>query len=111
MTKKTPPAYGLSDGPIIVACQWNISSATGPVKGQRHAFKTDLTSAPAPVAYPTPAPTWFGSGPAASASPPAASARQPAASARLGAHAHASEVSLSIPTVLPVAPTATCTGR
>ena len=42
MTKKTPPAYGLSDGPIIVACQWNISSATGPVKGQRHAFKSDF---------------------------------------------------------------------
>jgi len=42
VTKKTPPAYGLSDGPIIVACQWNISSATGPVKGQRHAFKSDF---------------------------------------------------------------------
>lgn len=30
-TRKTPPAKGLSAGPIIVACQWNISSATGPV--------------------------------------------------------------------------------
>ena len=29
-TKKTPPAYGLSGGPMIVACQWNMSSATGP---------------------------------------------------------------------------------
>ena len=42
MTKKTPPKYGLSDGPIIVACQWNISSATGPVNGQRHASKSDF---------------------------------------------------------------------
>lgn len=30
VTRKTPPEYGLSDGPIIVACQWNISSPTGP---------------------------------------------------------------------------------
>jgi len=30
VTRKTPPAYGLSGGPIIVACQWNMSSATGP---------------------------------------------------------------------------------
>jgi hypothetical protein len=42
VTKKTPPAYGLSDGPIIVACQWNISSATGPVNGPRHAFKLGI---------------------------------------------------------------------
>jgi hypothetical protein len=27
----TPPAYGLSDGPMMVASQWNISSATGHV--------------------------------------------------------------------------------
>ena len=31
VTRNTPPAYGLSGGPIIVACQWNMSSATGPV--------------------------------------------------------------------------------
>ena len=31
-TRNTPPANGLSAGPIIVACQWNISSATGPAK-------------------------------------------------------------------------------
>lgn len=29
-TRNTPPANGLSVGPIIVACQWNMSSATGP---------------------------------------------------------------------------------
>lgn len=29
-TKNTPPANGLSEGPIIVACQWNMSSPTGP---------------------------------------------------------------------------------
>ena len=29
-TRKTPPVYGLSIGPIIVACQWNISSPIGP---------------------------------------------------------------------------------
>lgn len=34
-TRKTPPANGLSAGPIIVACQWNISSATGPVGSER----------------------------------------------------------------------------
>lgn len=28
--KNTPPWYGLSGGPIIVACQWNRSSPTGP---------------------------------------------------------------------------------
>ena len=28
--KKTPPAYGLSPGPMIEACQWNRSSPTGP---------------------------------------------------------------------------------
>lgn len=31
VTRNTPPAYGLSGGPIIVACQWNMSSATGPI--------------------------------------------------------------------------------
>jgi len=31
-TKKTPPAYGLSGGPMMVACQWNISSPAGPKK-------------------------------------------------------------------------------
>lgn len=30
VTRKTPPEQGLSDGPIIVACQWNMSSVTGP---------------------------------------------------------------------------------
>lgn len=30
--KKTPPWYGLSGGPIIVACQWNKSSPTGPAE-------------------------------------------------------------------------------
>lgn len=30
VTRKTPPAQGLSFGPMIVACQWNISSPTGP---------------------------------------------------------------------------------
>lgn len=30
LTRKTPPAYGLSLGPMMVACQWNMSSATGP---------------------------------------------------------------------------------
>jgi hypothetical protein len=29
-TKNTPPAKGLSEGPMIVACQWNMSSPTGP---------------------------------------------------------------------------------
>jgi len=28
--KKTPPAYGESPGPIIVACQLNMLSAEGP---------------------------------------------------------------------------------
>lgn len=30
--KKTPPAYGESSGPMIVACQWNMSSPTGPAE-------------------------------------------------------------------------------
>lgn len=30
--KNTPPWYGLSLGPIIVVCQWNISSPTGPAE-------------------------------------------------------------------------------
>ena len=30
--KNTPPTYGESSGPIIVACQWNISSPTGPAE-------------------------------------------------------------------------------
>lgn len=30
--KKTPPAYGLSAGPMMVACQWNKSSPTGPAE-------------------------------------------------------------------------------
>lgn len=29
-TTNTPPVNGLSVGPIMVACQWNISSPTGP---------------------------------------------------------------------------------
>lgn len=29
-TRNIPPAYGLSGGPISVACQWNMSSPTGP---------------------------------------------------------------------------------
>jgi len=29
-TKNTPPANGLSEGPMMVACQWNMSSPTGP---------------------------------------------------------------------------------
>lgn len=44
VTRNTPPAYGLSGGPIIVACQWNISSATGPgVHQQQPASKTTVT--------------------------------------------------------------------
>jgi hypothetical protein len=31
-TKNKPPVNGLSDGPMIVACQWNMSSPTGPGK-------------------------------------------------------------------------------
>jgi hypothetical protein len=31
-TKNKPPVNGLSDGPMIVACQWNMSSPTGPSK-------------------------------------------------------------------------------
>lgn len=30
--KKTPPWKGLSDGPIMVACQWNKSSPMGPAE-------------------------------------------------------------------------------
>jgi hypothetical protein len=30
LTENTPPAYGLSAGPIIVACQWNMSLPAGP---------------------------------------------------------------------------------
>lgn len=30
--KNTPPAYGLSAGPMMVACQWNKSSPTGPAE-------------------------------------------------------------------------------
>ncbi len=30
--KKTPPEYGESLGPIIVACQWNRSSPIGPAE-------------------------------------------------------------------------------
>lgn len=30
--KKTPPWNGDSDGPIIVACQWNRSSPIGPAE-------------------------------------------------------------------------------
>jgi hypothetical protein len=30
--KNTPPEYGESSGPMIVACQWNISSPTGPAE-------------------------------------------------------------------------------
>lgn len=30
VTRNTPPEQGLSFGPMIVACQWNISSPTGP---------------------------------------------------------------------------------
>lgn len=30
--KKTPPAYELSSGPMMVACQWNISSPIGPAE-------------------------------------------------------------------------------
>jgi hypothetical protein len=30
--KKTPPEYGESSGPMIVACQWNMSSPTGPAE-------------------------------------------------------------------------------
>lgn len=30
--KKTPPEYGESPGPMIVACQWNRSSPTGPAE-------------------------------------------------------------------------------
>lgn len=29
-TRNTPPVNGLSVGPMIVACQWYISSPTGP---------------------------------------------------------------------------------
>lgn len=30
--KKTPPAYGESEGPMMVACQWKISSPIGPAE-------------------------------------------------------------------------------
>ncbi len=30
--KNTPPAYGESSGPMIVACQWKRSSPTGPAE-------------------------------------------------------------------------------
>jgi len=30
--KKTPPEYGESEGPMIVACQWNKSSPIGPAE-------------------------------------------------------------------------------
>lgn len=30
--KKTPPEYGLSPGPMMVACQWKRSSPTGPAE-------------------------------------------------------------------------------
>ena len=30
--KKTPPSYGESDGPMIVAVQWKRSSLTGPAE-------------------------------------------------------------------------------
>jgi len=30
--KKTPPEYGESPGPIMVACQWNRSSPIGPAE-------------------------------------------------------------------------------
>ena len=49
---------------------------------------------PAPVAYPTPAHTWAGSGPAASARQPATSPHLAARMPRLSARAHAGEVSL-----------------
>ena len=32
LRKKTPPEYGLSGGPMMVACQWNRSSETGPAE-------------------------------------------------------------------------------
>ena len=32
LRKNTPPAKGLSGGPMMVACQWNISSPTGPAE-------------------------------------------------------------------------------
>ena len=43
-TKKTPPAYGLSGGPMIVACQWNMSSATGPTTRKKKTLHTRLKS-------------------------------------------------------------------
>jgi len=30
--KKTPPEYGESEGPMMVACQWNKSSPIGPAE-------------------------------------------------------------------------------
>jgi len=30
--KKTPPEYGESEGPMMVACQWNRSSPIGPAE-------------------------------------------------------------------------------
>jgi len=30
--KNTPPEYGDSSGPMMVACQWNISSPIGPAE-------------------------------------------------------------------------------
>lgn len=30
--KKTPPVYGESEGPMMVACQWNKSSPIGPAE-------------------------------------------------------------------------------
>ncbi len=30
--KKTPPAYGESPGPMMVACHWNMLSPVGPAE-------------------------------------------------------------------------------
>lgn len=39
-TRNTPPENGLSDGPIMVACQWNMSSPTGPERKLNYKVQT-----------------------------------------------------------------------
>ncbi|GMP52011.1 hypothetical protein CsSME_00018001 [Camellia sinensis var. sinensis] len=44
VTRNTPPANGLSEGPIIVACQWNMSSPTGPVTIKKNFYITTIAT-------------------------------------------------------------------
>jgi len=50
-TKNTPPANGLSEGPMIVACQWNMSSPTGPDKKTRECTLNELNTARKPTHF------------------------------------------------------------